>query len=262
MSEHVLVAGGGRVGRALAKALEAAGCRVSRWSRGAEPGAATRPPDQTRVEGGAATRPPNQMQATVAIVAVTDSAIGEVAARLVEEGRIDANTVLLHTAGGMPPSRVFSTVKGRIAGAGVMHPLRAIAGREQDADLRGVVFGVCGDETARQAALSLVDRLGGVPLILDETGLSRYHAAAVLAGNHPLALVEAATRILVEAGLNRRVAEGALAGLLASAAGAGYFGRARPVRVMWSPGWELSVRRMATVPVTGPLTAVGWNATA
>ncbi len=197
MSDEVLVAGAGRVGRALATALETAGVPVARWSRTAAPSPGAR---------------------GVVIVAVTDKAIGEVAAWLVDEGFADARSVLLHCAGALPAEEVFAPLRDRVGGVGLLHPLRALAGAPDDAALAGTVFAVEGDAPGRAAALDLARRLGGRPYVLDGAGLGRYHAAAALAGNHTLGLVGAAIDLLVVEGLDRAAASTALGGLLASAA--------------------------------------------
>jgi predicted short-subunit dehydrogenase-like oxidoreductase (DUF2520 family) len=194
---EVLVAGAGRVGRALAEAFAAAGIAVARWSRSSAPQPGERP---------------------VAVVAVTDGAIGEVAARLVAAGFAGSSTVLLHCAGALPSGEVFSSLRGRVRGVGLLHPLRALAGAPGDASLAGAVFAVEGDEAGRAAATDLVWRVGGRPLPLEGAGLARYHAAAALAGNHTLALVAAAIDLLVAEGLDRGAASTALADLVASAA--------------------------------------------
>jgi predicted short-subunit dehydrogenase-like oxidoreductase (DUF2520 family) len=149
-------------------------------------------------------------------LAVPDRAIGEAAGRLVELGAVDARGVVLHCAGALPAREALAPVAGRVAGVGLLHPLRALSGR--GAPLAGTVFAVEGDARGRRVAARLARKMGGRPLVLDGARLARYHAAAALAGNHTLALVELAVRELGAVGLPRRRAEAALASLLASAA--------------------------------------------
>ena len=198
---NVLVAGGGKVALALESALRrAADLHVSRWSR---------------AEGLAADdeRPPD-----VAVLAISDTAIGEVAERLLAEHLITHATVLLHTAGALAPEEAFSRLRPLVGGAGLLHPLRSIAGGPEDERFEGTVFAVAGDESGRRAALSLVAALSGTPLDLASEALARYHAAAVLASNHTLALASAAVGLLVGEGLDRRAAEQAIASLIGSSA--------------------------------------------
>lgn len=195
----VLVAGGGPVARALVAGLRRAGLDVATWSRAGGRGGAAEP-------------------VTVAVLAVSDGAIGEVARRLLDDGVIDARAAVLHCAGVLPPRLALAGVAHRVAGVGLLHPLRAVARGAVETDLTGTVFGVAGDETGTAAARELVARLAGVPLVLDEESLPRYHAAAALAGNHTLALVASAVELLVTEGLPRPDAERAASSLLRSAA--------------------------------------------
>lgn len=201
---RVLVAGGGKVGGALAAALARAGWAPLRWTR-----------------SGAGAVLGEVMAVDVAVVAVTDAAIGAVAARLCDEGWADGRTVLLHTAGAVSPRAAFASVRERVRGVGLLHPLRAFAARVVDTagvSLEGTVFGISGDAAAVRAAWSLAEAVGGRPVELHDEALARWHAAAVLASNHTLALIDTAVDLLVAEGLDRREATRALAALLHSAA--------------------------------------------
>ena len=196
--ERILVIGDGPVARALSLGLARASARVDRW---------------WRKQGG--TLP----AADVVVLAVRDTAIGEVAARVMGSLSSDATLpILLHCAGALPAEAPFAGLQRRPLGVGLLHPLRALAGAADDAELGGTVFGVEGDEPGRDAALRLVRRLGGEALELDAGQLARYHAAAVLVSNHAVGLVDAGAELLMSVGLPRDEAVHALAGLLASAA--------------------------------------------
>ena len=195
-AERVLVVGDGPVARALAEALGAGGAPPLRWWRRA------------------GTAMP---AADVVVLAVRDEAIGAVAAEIMA-GHDDAATppILLHCAGALPAAEAFGALSRRPLGMGVLHPLRALAGTPADADFGGVVFGIEGDEPGREAALRLVARLHGVPLLLAADQLARYHAAAALVSNHVVGLVDAGVELLERAGLPRPHATAALTALLAS----------------------------------------------
>ncbi|MCA1664230.1 MAG: DUF2520 domain-containing protein, partial [Myxococcales bacterium] len=126
--------------------------------------------------------------------------------------------ILLHCAGALPAEEAFAGLKRRPLGVGVVHPLRALAGADSDAQLGAVVFAVEGDGPGREAALRLVERVGGAPLVLEAAQLPRYHAAAALVSNHAVALVDAGVELLTSVGLDRTQATSALAALLASTA--------------------------------------------
>lgn len=196
--ERLLVVGDGPVARALSTALAAADLPPLRWWRRAgQPLPA----------------------ADVVVLAVRDEAIGEVAAQIM--ARLDDDLtppILLHCAGALPAEEAFSSLARRPLGAGVMHPLRALAGGADDASFGGVVFAVEGDGPGREAALRLVERLGGTPLLLEAAQLPKYHAAAALVSNHAVGLVDAGVELLSAVGLDRAQATTALAGLLSSTA--------------------------------------------
>jgi predicted short-subunit dehydrogenase-like oxidoreductase (DUF2520 family) len=188
-----LVVGDGAVARALAGALDQAGEPPLRWSRRA---------------GGP--MPP----AEVVVLAVRDEAIAPVA-ELVMAALPEA-PVLLHCAGALRGAEPFAALEKRPAGAALLHPLRALSGAADDAALGGTVFAVEGDDAGRAAALALVGKIGGVPLVLDGAALGRYHAAAALVSNGTVGLVAAGTELLESAGLGRADAQKALLSLLGS----------------------------------------------
>ncbi len=196
--ERLLIVGDGPVARALTAALQAADVAPQRW---------------WRRQG---TPLP---QADVVVLAVRDEAIGDMAAQIMARVDDDATPpILLHCAGALPAEEAFSSLKRRPLGVGVLHPLRSIAGGEADGSLNGTVFAVEGDGPGREAALRLVERVGGAPLLLEAEQLPRYHAAAALVSNHAVALVDAGVELLTSVGLERAQATRALAGLLASTA--------------------------------------------
>jgi predicted short-subunit dehydrogenase-like oxidoreductase (DUF2520 family) len=194
----LLIIGDGVVANALGAALAAGGHAPLRWSRRA---------------GGSI--PP----AEIAIVAVRDAAIAEVAARLIAELPPGSTPpIFLHCAGALPAEAPFSALARRPRGVGLMHPFQSLTGASHPGDLEGVVFGVQGDAAGLAAAREIVGRLGGVPLVLEGDALGRYHAAAALTANHVLGLVDAAHELLRAAGLSASAASAALASLFSSTA--------------------------------------------
>lgn len=196
MPGPILIAGAGPVGRALVAGLGAAGLPVRSWRR---------------QEG-----PPRGPAAAVAVLAVRDEAIAEVAAALVDGGAAGEETVLLHCAGALPPEEVLSAQRGAVRGLGLLHPLRALSAEAED--LRGTVMALCGDEAGLGEAERLCAALGGVPLPLQPQQLPAYHAAAALCAGHAAALLHAGVAVLTAVGLDRRHGEEALAALCASMA--------------------------------------------
>jgi predicted short-subunit dehydrogenase-like oxidoreductase (DUF2520 family) len=155
----------------------------------------------------------------VVVLAVRDQAIAEVAAAIMEHvSEDDVPPILLHCAGALPAEEAFAPLTQRPLGVGVLHPLRSLAGAVGDEALAGTIFAVEGDEPGKLAALRIVNRVGGVPLVLDAKQLPRYHAAAALVANHVVGLVDAGVELMTALGLSRSHATRALAQLLASTA--------------------------------------------
>jgi predicted short-subunit dehydrogenase-like oxidoreductase (DUF2520 family) len=85
---------------------------------------------------------------------------------------------------------------------GTLHPLRAIADPRQAAQtMKGTVFAVEGNDGGRAMAQRLVQVLGGTVLGVGGEGMALYHAAASIASNFLVALVDGAAEALVAAGV-------------------------------------------------------------
>jgi predicted short-subunit dehydrogenase-like oxidoreductase (DUF2520 family) len=149
---------------------------------------------------------------------VRDGAIAEVAQMLVATGLITRRHVLLHCSGAVSSAEAFAAVRDQVGGIGTMHALRAIAdARTAMRTLRGTVFGVEGDERGKAVAQALVTAMGGTPLELAGSQMAAYHAAAAMASNFAVALLDAAAAAMAEAGVP---ADDARAALVALASGA------------------------------------------
>jgi predicted short-subunit dehydrogenase-like oxidoreductase (DUF2520 family) len=113
------------------------------------------------------------------VLAVPDDAIAAVAAS-VEPA---ASTVVAHLAGSLGLD-VLAPHPRRAA----MHPLVALPNEAVGADrlLGGAWFAVAGDAIATE----LVAALGGRSFTVEDRDRARYHAAAVIASNHLVALLD------------------------------------------------------------------------
>ena len=209
-SATTFVVGAGPVATALAGGLRLGGVPVlGLWARRAQPARAA-----GSIAGVAAfsSAPPDiLLEAEVVILAVRDAHIAEVATMLVGTGLLGKRHVLLHCAGAASSREVLGHVADKVAGIGTLHPLSAISdGKLGMRALKGSVFGVEGDEVARHVAGKLVAALGGVVLALDSAQMASYHAAAAMASNYVVALVDAAAAVLAQAGVSQADAARAL----------------------------------------------------
>ena len=216
-SPNTFVVGAGPAATALAGALRLAGVPVlGLWAR--RPAAARAAGAVAGVAAFSAAPPDLILEADVILVGVADTAIAEVAQKLVGTGLVTAKHVLLHCSGAFGAHEAFGAAAQKVGGVGTMHPLRAIAdARTAMRQMKGTIFGVEGDERGKAHAQALVHAMGGAALELDGKHMAGYHAAAAMAANYAVALLDAATAVLVDIGVSP---EQALAALVPLAQGA------------------------------------------
>ena len=146
------------------------------------------------------------------LVAVSDDAIWSVAERLAKAGMREG--VALHTSGVRGPEALAPLAAAGVS-CGAIHPLQTVATPEQGvAALHGVAFGVTAGGAAERWAREIVGVARGVALPIPAERRAWYHAAAVMASNCLVGLVDAAVMLMKEAGLDQAVALGALAPLV------------------------------------------------
>ena len=160
----VRIVGAGRAGGSFALALGRRGWHVDVLGRGADPSAAA-------------------SQVDLVLLCVPDGAIAEVA------GSIEPveGTVVAHCAGSLG----LDALDGHPRRA-VVHPLVSLPSSEVGAErLDGAWFGISGDPFAAE----LVAVLGGRAVEVADGDRAAYHAAAVVASNHLVALLGQVERI-------------------------------------------------------------------
>jgi predicted short-subunit dehydrogenase-like oxidoreductase (DUF2520 family) len=218
VSGHLLtlsIIGAGRAGSALARAAHAAGFAIAAvYSR-----------DHTVAErlardvGARAVRSPAAAMraADLTLFAVPDNAITPVAATIAATGASLRGRAAVHLSARLGPEALAAL---RLTGAdiAVLHPLQALAGADSAALLHGSYFRIEASGRTRDQLVALVTALGGHELVIPADKRALYHAAAVLAGNAPLALLARASSLLEQAGVDAETAHSALATLLTGAA--------------------------------------------
>ena len=207
--------GAGRAASALAVAAHRAGCRVAAiYGRNADKARVLAESVDARPVSsvcGAATA------ADLTVVAVPDAAVRGVAATLAATGAGLAGRGLVHTAA-MLDSDALAAARLTGVATGVLHPLQALAGVESASLVPGSYFRLEGEGQLRSQLDALVAALRAHVLAVPSEARVAYHAAAVLAGNAPLALVARAQSILESAGVDPATAHAALTALLHGAA--------------------------------------------
>ena len=133
------------------------------------------------------------------LIAVSDFAIRDVASRLANAGFKQG--VALHTAGSRGPDALTPLWEAGIA-TGVLYPLQTFATPEQGVrDLPGSYFALTGNPAAIEWAREIVGLVQGHFLSSAPQDWGLYHAAAVLASNYQVALMDAALEALEAAGI-------------------------------------------------------------
>ena len=212
LASPLLLVGPGRAGKALARSWRRAGGRIAAVvARDAD--GASRAGEELDAPGLVLREAPPR--AAVVAVAVPDDRIGAVARELAARTRTD---FAFHLSGALP-----AAVLAPLAASGAMlaslHPLRAFPG-SPDEDWRGALVAVEGEPAAVEAGERLAKALGATPYRIAPSAKPLYHAAAALAAGGTMALLAAAVRAAVSAGIPEADARAALGDLAAGAAAA------------------------------------------
>src|SRR4051812_18355968 len=148
----VFIIGAGVVGTTLAAKLLRAGVPVS-GLHGRQADLSEHASALAGVLGSTGDLPAIVSEADVVVVSVRDARIPEIARRLVDEERLRAEQVVLHTSGNRPAAEMLATAKPHVRGVGTLHPLIAVTDAPGTLEnLRGASFGIEGDEPATRLA--------------------------------------------------------------------------------------------------------------
>ena len=133
------------------------------------------------------------------MVAVPDRVVPGVAKELARHGPV----AVLQTCGTLGPSDLNPLPRQGVPCA-TFHPLQTFPDPEAGVRaLPGSSFGVCGSARAAAWCETLATALGGTTVRVAEDRLPLYHAAAVMASNGAVGLVDAALALMERAGIDR-----------------------------------------------------------
>lgn len=208
MSETVSIVGAGRVGRVLGRRLHELGWRVGGVTGRSM--ATARAAVRVIGAGQPLAAPSHQILGSKVILITTpDSAIEPVAAGLAQLGGSEwCGKVVLHTSGTLDSS-VLRPLADLGASTGSMHPMQTFS-HQTFPDLSKSIFGIDGSAPALHTARKIIHQMGGVAVRLSGADKAAYHAAGSFACVYVLAVMEAATRLLMTQGFKRRQAMRAL----------------------------------------------------
>lgn len=128
------------------------------------------------------------------LIAVSDDAIPTVVASMLESPRLPQ--AVLHTSG-VHGSGILEPLVARGVSCAALHPLQTIASPDQGVSaLPGSTFAITGEGAAAGWAMEVAALLNGPVIRVPAESRALYHAAAVMASNYSVALMDAALQLL------------------------------------------------------------------
>lgn len=217
---HIAIIGPGKVGLALAALAARAGYDATLGARNVRQSRSR----ARRVLPGAKVATASYAAAAgdVVLLTVSDSSIKAVCDELAQSGSLRSGSIVAHCCGALG-SEVLASADRCGCRVASMHPLQTFPSAQAAiAAMPGTFFFCEGDSRALRALRTIVRNIGGRPIglakFLDEAAAMRakaaYHAAACIASNYMVALMDAAMATAELAGLDRRTAWKALSKLV------------------------------------------------
>ena len=198
--QSISIIGAGRVGSALAIALDRVGHRVdSVVYRGDKYVSVLRSalPPETKFVNNIGDK---SLSSDILFITTGDPEIEGIADAVASRSSLPK--FAFHTSGSLSSSEL-STLAGKGVLTGARHPLAAVSDPETGAQrFRGAYFCVEGDFDAVTLAKELVTAIGGNPFSIPSESKAVYHAAAVMSAGHVVALLDAAIEVMGYCGLS------------------------------------------------------------
>ncbi len=230
---NVAIVGAGRLGTALALALAAHGYQVNalvarRRSSAQRAARLFKHPQPIALDMRELAALPHAID--LLLITTPDDQIAATAARLAQSELARSNNasdahahnkharkqnrcVVLHTSGALS-SAELAELRACGFAVGSLHPLVSVSDARAGAEsLSGAYYCVEGDGAAVRAARKLVRALAGHSFSIKPADKALYHAAAVLAAGHTVALFDLAAELLAHCGVTRAHARRALSPL-------------------------------------------------
>ncbi|MEW6260595.1 MAG: Rossmann-like and DUF2520 domain-containing protein [Thermodesulfobacteriota bacterium] len=200
MKPLVAIVGCGKVGSALGVVLTSKGYRfaglASRSLTSARRLAERCGVDRFSDEPWAITR-----EAQVILLTTPDDVLSGVCDRLAREDGIASGAIVLHCSGAHP-STILAAAASRGAWIGSMHPLQSFPSTEISGNpFEGIEISIEGDEPACSVARDIATDLGADSIAIGTETKPLYHAAAVVASNFLVTLMDMALHLNEAAGI-------------------------------------------------------------
>lgn len=198
---NVAIIGVGKVGGALAIALSERGYEISqlvtrRYEKAREIARLIEPRPQV-----ISSEELEKVSADVVFITTQDSEITVVAEALAE--KLEHLPFVFHTSGALS-SKVLKSLRDGGCEVASIHPLISISDAKLGAKrFKNSYFCIEGDSEAVNIAEQMIEDLEGKPFSIETKHKILYHAAAVTACGHLVALISAAIEMLSKCGLSR-----------------------------------------------------------
>jgi predicted short-subunit dehydrogenase-like oxidoreductase (DUF2520 family) len=209
----IVIIGAGRLGTSLGRALAAKGhaikvvtCRRAASAR-----------ESRRIIGQGTSSTDNLAAARrgdIIFLCLPDEEIPKAAAGL-SRSRIGWQRKIVFHTSGLLPAAALKPLRDKGAATASFHPVQSFARKATSpGHFQGVYFGLEGDRKACRFGRTIARELGGRSFLLSAEGKPAYHAACAVASNFLVVLLDAAARILGQAGINENKASRLLFPLL------------------------------------------------
>jgi len=146
--------------------------------------------------------------ADIVFITTPDDAIQQSCQLIVENEGFTGNTVVLHCSGALSSTELAS-IKSCNSMSGVMigsmHPLQSFAAVQTGKPgnpFVNIIMAVEGDPLAVEKVLEIVKDLGAKPFTIKTEGKILYHAAAVVASNYLVTLMDLAIKLMAASGVS------------------------------------------------------------
>lgn len=218
VSHKVIIIGAGRLGTALGIALQKKGydiiACVSRDIKHAKKSAKL---INKKTAGFSSNNLSSLPSSDIIFIATPDDMIMQVAKQLAENiSSANKPQYVFHTSGALS-SEILESLKQNDIATGSLHPLISISDSKIGAEsLSKAFFCIEGDVKAVKRGQRIVKDLGGKSFSIETTDKVLYHASAVMACGHFVALFDIAVEMLERCGLKSKEAKEALLPLVQS----------------------------------------------
>lgn len=202
MGFKIAIIGAGSVGTGVAVLLQRRGYQVVGVAS-RTPESAARAAERLRCPVGSPAGVAYPAQ--VVFITTPDAAIGEVAKELAHSRAVGPQHTVVHMSGSLTAD-VLRPVADLGAKTVSIHPLQSCASPERAiANLPGSVFSIQGDREAYPLAEQIVKDLGGETFHIDRRAKVLYHAAAAVASNYLVALLDLSQKLMQAAGMPEKL---------------------------------------------------------